>query len=197
MCSSDLSVSAESESILLRDRNLVQSVGLGFEAVRQIGESSLRLRYQPAHVYSDSSFDYLDGSRQRALAMQEFGFLGLRWRAGYELEQSAQGDGVQADVIYGQAPLRHGPFLRVDKAISASLSASVSASLRRSRYEDNGPPGVDRREDDLMQLGASARYQFGRDWGLLLDYRYSDNHSSVDDYDHVRHTVLLGLEWRY
>ena len=192
-----LSVAVESESILLRDRNLVQSVGLGFEGVRRIGESTLRLRYQPAHVYSDSRFDYLDGSRQRALAMQEFSLAGLQWRAGYELEQSAQGDGVQQDVIYGQAPLRHGPFLRVDRSLSPSLSAGLSTSLRRSRYDDDDPQGADRRQDDLLQLGASLRYQAGRNWGVLLDYRYSGNRSSVDDYDHQRHTVLLGMEWRY
>ena len=192
-----LSVSVESESILLRDRNLVQAVGLGFEGVRRIGESTLRLRYQPAHVYSDSSFDYLDGSRQRALVMQEFNLAGLQWRAGYELEQSAQGDGVQQDVIYGQAPLRHGPFLRLGRSISPSLSADLSASLRRSRYDDDDPLGGDRRQDDLLQLGASLRFQAGRDWGLLLDYRYSDNRSSIDDYDHDRHTVLIGVEWRY
>lgn len=192
-----LSVSAEAESILLRDRNLVQSVGLGFEGVRRIGNSSLRLRYQPAHVYADSSFDYLDGSRQRALAMQEFSLAGLQWRLGYELEQSAQGDGVQADVVYGQAPLRHGPFVRVGKAFTPRISTDLSASLRRSRYKDDDPLGADRRQDDLVQLGASLRFQAGRDWGVVLDYRFSDNRSSVADYDHDRHTVMAGVEWRY
>lgn len=192
-----LSVSVESESILLRDRNLVQSVGLGFEGVRRIGESTLRLRYQPAHVHADSNFDYLDGSRQRALAMQEFSLLGLRWRAGYEVEQSAQGDGVEEDVIYGQAPLRHGPFLRIDRSLSPSISAGLSASLRRSRYDNDDALDADRRHDDLLQLGATLRFQAGRNWGVMLDYRFSDNRSSVDDYDHHRHTVLAGLEWRY
>ena len=192
-----LSVSAETESILLRDRNLVQSVGLGFEGVRRVGNVSFRLRYQPAHVYADSSFDYLDGSRQRALAMQEFTLGGVLWRAGYELEQSAQGDGVQADVVYGQAPLRHGPILRVSKALTPRITTDLSASVRRSRYKDDDPLGADRRRDDLVQLGASLRFQAGHNWGLVLDYRFSDNRSNVDDYDHDRHTVMGGIEWRY
>jgi len=192
-----LSVSAETESILLRDSNLVQSVGLGFEGVRRVGYSSLRLRYQPAHVYADNSFDYLDGSRQRALAMQEFMLAGLQWRVGYELEQSAQGDGVEADVVYGQAPLRHGPFVRAGKTLTPRITSDLSASVRRSRYKDDDPLGADRRRDDLLQLGASLRFQAGRSWGLLLDYRFSDNRSNVDDYDHDRHTVMAGIEWRY
>jgi hypothetical protein len=192
-----LSVSAETESILLRDSNLVQSVGLGFEGVRRVGNSSLRLRYQPAHVNADNSFDYLDGSRQRALAMQEFTLAGLQWRVGYELEQSAQGDGVEADVVYGQAPLRHGPFVRAGKTLTPSITSDLSASVRRSRYKDDDPLGADRRRDDLLQLGASLRFQAGRSWGLLLDYRFSDNRSNVDDYDHDRHTVMAGIEWRY
>ncbi len=192
-----LSLSAETESILLRDNSLVQSVGVGLEGVRRIGNSTLRLRYQPAHVEADSNFDYLDGSRQRAMVTQEFNLGGLLWRAGYELEQSAQGDGVQADVVYGQAPLRHGPFVRVSKGLTPRLSADLSASIRRSRYKDDDPLGADRRQDDLVQLGGSLRFQAGRNWGLLLDYRFSDNRSSVNDYDHDRHTVLAGFEWRY
>ena len=191
-----LSLAAESESILLRDNSLVQSAGLGFEAVRRVGKSTLRLRYQPAHVSADTEFDYLDGSRQRALVAQDVNLGGLQLRAGYELEQSAQGDGVGADIVYGQAPLRHGPFVRVSRALTPRLEASLSASWRRSRYDDD-TPDADRREDDLLQAGASLRFQAGRDWGLLLDYRFSDNRSRVDDYDHDRSTLLAGFEWRY
>jgi hypothetical protein len=161
-----------------------------------VGKSTLRLRYQPAHVSADTEFDYLDGSRQRALLAQDLNLGGLQWRAGYELEQSAQGDGVGADIVYGQAPLRHGPFVRVSRALTPRLEASLNASWRRSRYDDD-TPDADRREDDLLQAGASLRFQAGRDWGLLLDYRFSDNRSRVDDYDHDRSTLLAGFEWRY
>ena len=120
-----------------------------------------------------------------------------QWRVGDELEQSAQGDGVEADVVFGQAPLRHGPFVRAGKTLTPRITSDLSASVRRSRYKDDDPLGADRRRDDLLQLGASLRFQAGRSWGLLLDYRFSDNRSNVDDYDHDRHTVMAGIEWRY
>jgi tetratricopeptide (TPR) repeat protein len=191
-----LSLAAESESILLRDNSLVQSLGVGAEAVRRVGKTTLRLRYQPAHVSADSDFDYLDGRRQRALVAQDVNLGGLQLRAGYELHQSAQGDAAGADIVYGQAPLRHGPFLRVSRALTPRLEASLNASWRVSRYDDDALD-ADRREDDLLQAGATLRFQAGRDWGLLLDYRFTENRSSVDDYDHDRSTLLAGFEWRY
>jgi len=34
-------------------------------------------------------------------------------------------------------------------------------------------------------------------WALRLDYRYSDNRSSLDQYDYIREVASLNLEWRH
>lgn len=192
-----LTLAAETESVLLRDDGHVNSVGLGFEGLRRVGSTTLRLRYQPAHITADPEFDYLDGWRHRASVSQDFHLGGLQWRAGYELEHNSGGNGAEDDIVYGQAPLRHGPFLRVSRALTPRIDLDLSSTWRHSRYREDADPQIARRNDDLVQLGASLRFQAARAWSVRLDYRVAENRSNVDTYDHDRQMALLALEWRY
>lgn len=193
-----LTLAAEAEAIGLRDDSLVRSAGLGFEAQRRLGPVTLRARYQPAKVQADRAFDYLDGWRHRGGVSADFNVGEQQWRLGYEIEESSQGYGAEDDVVYGQAPLRQGPVLRWSRALSPRLELDLSAAWRKSRYDDRDVlPDTPRRNDDLLQLGASLAWRLDAAWGLVLDYRFADNHSSDDSYDHRRHTVLAGVEWRY
>jgi tetratricopeptide (TPR) repeat protein len=193
-----LTMAAETEAILLRDDSLVKAAGVGLEAQRRLGPTTLRLRYQPAKVQADSAFDYLDGWRHRGGVTLDFNIGEQQWRLGYEIEESSQGYEAGDDIVYGQAPLRQGPVLRWSHALSPSIELDLSAAWRRSRYEqyDDVFPAP-RRNDDLLQGGASLSWQIDRAWGLVLDYRYARNYSSDDTYDHRRQMLLLGVEWRY
>jgi len=46
-----------------------------------------------------------------------------------------------------------------------------------------------------VQLGLGARLAIAKGWSVRLDYRFSDNASSVARYDYRRHVGLLGLQW--
>lgn len=190
-----LAAALESESILLRDMSLVQSTGLGLEAEHRFGPGTLRLRYQPAQVQAEGDFDYLDGRRQRAMLAHDSVFAGMSVRAGWEYEQSGQADDLEADIVYGQAPHRHGPFLRLSRPLRPGLLATARAGLRNSRYDSDKGLTTDR-EDDLLQLGLALRLSVPGNVTLLVEYRYQDNQSNVPDYDYDRTTVLAGLEWR-
>lgn len=193
-----LTLAAESEMILLREDSLVNALGIGLEAQRRLGPATLRLRYQPAKVQADSEFDYLEGWRHRGGVSVDFNIGEQQWRLGYEIEESSQGYEAGDDIVYGQAPLRQGPVLRWSHALSPALELDLSAAWRRSRYEqyDDLFPAP-RRNDDLLQGGASLNWQIDPAWGLVLDYRYARNYSSDDTYDHRRQMLLLGFEWRY
>lgn len=193
-----LTVAAEGEVIGLRDDSLVHSAGLGFEAQRRLGPATLRARYQPANVRADRDFDYLDGWRHRGGVSADFNVGEQQWRLGYEVEQSSQGYGAEDDVVYGQAPLRQGPVVRWSRALSPRVELDLTAAWRKSRYDAREDlPDTPRRNDDLLQLGASLAWRLDASWGLVLDYRFADNRSSDDSYDHQRHMVLAGFEWRY
>lgn len=193
-----LTVAAEGEVIGLRDDSLVHSAGLGFEAQRRLGPATLRARYQPANVRADRDFDYLDGWRHRGGVSADFNVGEQQWRLGYEVEQSSQGYGAEDDVVYGQAPLRQGPVVRWSRALSPRVELDLTAAWRKSRYDAREDlPDTPRRNDDLLQLGASLAWRLDASWGLVLDYRFADNRSSDDSYDHHRHMVLAGFEWRY
>ncbi len=190
-----LAAALESASILLRDLSLVQSTGLGLEAEHRLGPGTVRLRYQPAQMQAEGDFDYLDGRRQRAMLAHDSNLAGMSVRVGWEYEQSGQADDLEADIIYGQAPHRHGPFLRLSRALRPGLLATARAGLRNSRYDSDDGLTTDR-EDDLLQLGLALRLSVPGNVTLLVEYRYQDNQSNVPDYDYDRTTVLAGLEWR-
>jgi tetratricopeptide (TPR) repeat protein len=193
------SLAAESETVHLDTRGLVNSLGLGAQAVRRAGGSSLRLRYQPARVWADPDLDYLEGSRQRLDVAQEFQWGGMLFSLGYELEDNSQAARGVEDTTGTQPPLRHGPYLRLSRAFTPRFTADLNLSYRHGRFEDPDLPqlSLDRRIDELYYLGSALRWRIGSNWGLRLDYRYADNRSTLEVYDYRRHMLQAGLDWRY
>jgi tetratricopeptide (TPR) repeat protein len=194
-----LTLAGESEAIELENRGTVSALGVGLQAVRRAGGRTLRLRYQPAHVWADPEVDYLEGTRQRLDVAQEFQWGGLLLGVGYEVEDNDQaGRGID-DTTGTQAPLRHGPYLRLSRALTPRLSLDLNLAYRRGRFDDLDLPGrpLERRVDELGYVGSALRWRLGRSWGLRLDYRWSDNRSTLDVYDYRRHMLQAGLDWRY
>jgi len=188
-------LAAETEHTLLRDNSLVNALGVGIEASREQAFGRLRLRYEPAHVSAEGDFDYLDGARHQATIVQELRLGPNALRLGWALEQSSQASEFEEDIIYGQAPRRHGPFVQWDYPLTPRLQLGLRAAWRDSRYETDDP-GTEKRHDELLQLGAILRLQLNESWNLLLDFRRFENHSSVDTYRYDRNTLFAGFEWR-
>lgn len=188
-------LAAESEQTLLRDNSLVNALGVGIEASREQTFGRLRLRYEPAHVSAEGDFDYLDGTRHQATIVQDLRLGPNTLRLGWALEQSSQASEFEEDIIYGQAPRRHGPFVQWDYPLTQRLQLGLRAAWRDSQYETDDP-GAEKRHDELLQLGAILRLQLDESWNLLLDFRRFENHSSVDTYRYDRNTLFAGFEWR-
>jgi hypothetical protein len=150
-----------------------------------------------------SDYEYLDGQRHRMDLAQDFLLGEFQVRAGYEAEMNDRRDLQVGEEFYSQSPLRHGPFLRLSRTLTPDLTLELNAAYRHSRYRDlnrfvqGTTVDAERRVDNLAYVGLAARLKTGRAWGLYLDYRYTDSHSSLDTYDYTRHTALLALEWRY
>jgi hypothetical protein len=198
-----LTLAGESDIAFLSGDSLLNAYGLSFEGVRRAGASTLRLRLRPATVHAASDFDYLDGQRHRADVSNEFPIGEFLLRLGYDAEINDRRDLVSGQQFLSQSPVRHGPFLRISRTFTPDFSIETNATYRHSRYRginrylQNGTLRSERRVEDLVALGASARWVIAPAWILRLDYRYIDNRSTLDTYDYTRDMAMLALEWRY
>ncbi|MGQ0622961.1 MAG: surface lipoprotein assembly modifier [Panacagrimonas sp.] len=196
------SLGLDSEAAWLGGRALQQAAGISLEVQRSLGSSSLSLRLRPDWVVAGDAYPYLDGSRQRADLSYVFAITGARVRASYDWEANDRRDLESGGQFFDQSPLRQGIGVRVSHA-RAGLSLEWSARWRHSRYRRDNRFLRDavlverRRIEDLAQIGALAKLRLDPAWSLKLDYRYSDNRSSLDLYDYDRHAILLGLEWMH
>ncbi len=196
-------LAAESDAAFLEGDSLQNTYGLNLEAVRRHGPSTLTLRYRPSAVDGGADYEYLDGERHRLEVAEAFLLGEFQIRAGYEAELNDRSDWQVGEQFSSQSPLRHGPLLRVSRTLTPDLTLDVNAGFRHSRYRDvnryvqDGTLRSERRVEDLAYLGGALRLRLGRAWGLRLDYRYTDNDSSLDTYEYTRHLATLALEWRY
>ncbi len=198
-----VTLAAESVAAFLGGGSLLSEYGLNLEGVRRVGSSTLRLRYRPSVIEGGSGYEYFDGQRHRVELAGEFPLGDFQMQAGYEAEINDRRDRRVGDQFYSQSPMRHGPYLRLSRTLTPDLTLDLNAAYRRSRYRgvdrfvQDDTMHVERRVENLAYLGFALRLRVGPAWGLRLDYRYTDNHSSLDPYDYTRHVALLALEWRY
>lgn len=198
-----ITAAGEFEAAVLDGHGLYDIYSLNLEAARRIGSSTLRLRLRPSAIVGGSNYDYLDGQRYTVDLSQEFSLKGFQWQLGYQAETNDRRDLDVGDEFYSQSPRRQGPYLRLSRALTRDLMLDLNAAYRHSRFRDenrqiqDGAPFTARRVENLVVVGLVLRLQLSPAWGLRLDYRYSDNQSSIDQYDYVRDVAALMLEWQY
>lgn len=198
-----ITLSGETDAAFLAGDTLLAAAGFGLEGVHRLGRSTLRLRYRASRIEGGSGYEYLDGQRQRAELSQEFPLGDSQVRAGYEAETNDRRDLRSGQQFFSQSPVRHGPYLRLSRNLTADLTVEISGAYRHSRYHgsnrfvQDGELLSERRVEDLVQLGLTARLRIGAAWHLRLDYRYTDNRSTIATYEYSRDMALLAVEWRY
>jgi tetratricopeptide (TPR) repeat protein len=198
-----LTFSGEFEAATLDDHGLSDVYSLSVEAARRIGSSTLRLRVRPSAIVGGSNYDYLDGQRYLIDLVEEFSIVACHLQLGVQGEANNRRDLAAGDEFYSQSPRRYGPYLRLSRALTRDLMLDLSVAYRHSRFRDDnrliedGTAYTARRIEDLALLGLMLRLQLSPSWSLRLDYRYSNNQSSIDQYDYVRHLAALMVEWQY
>ena len=198
-----ITLAAESDFAFLEGDSLLNAYGISLESVRRVGPSTLRLRYRPSAIQAGPDYEYLDGQRHRAEIAQEFLLGDFQLRAGYEAEINDRRDLAAGQQFFSQSPTRHGPYLRVSRSLTPDLTVDINAAFRHSRYGDANRFFVgttlqsERRVEDLGLVACTVRLRITPVWGLRLDYRYTDNDSSVATYDYTRHMAMLAVDWRY
>jgi hypothetical protein len=154
-------------------------------------------------ISGGAEYGYLDGQRHRVELGDELELGPLRVQLGYEAEFNDRRDLEVGSEFYSQSPTRHGPVLRATRSLTRNLQVDLSAAYRYSRYGDenrqyeDGVLESERRIDTLWLAGIVLRLELNPSWGLRLDYRHSDNRSTVDRYAYDRDIAALALEWRH
>jgi len=198
-----VTLGGEFEAATLDNHGLYELLSLNIDAARRMGSSTFRLRYRPSIIDAGYRYDYLDGQRQQLELTQDVPLGAATLQLGYEVELNDRRDFEAGDEFFSQSPLRQGPFFRFSRELNKDLSLDVNAAYRRSRYRDenefeqDGSLVTERRVDSLSYVGLMLRLTLAPAWALRLDYRYSDNRSSLDQYDYIREVASLNLEWRH
>jgi hypothetical protein len=68
------------------------------------------------------------------------------------------------------------------------LGVEAGAEFHSSDFDDLATP----RSEDLLGLRGALTYDYGNDWLLLLEYRYSDNDSDDPVFTYQRSQIMLG-----
>jgi tetratricopeptide (TPR) repeat protein len=159
-------------------------LGLHVEGNRSMGENGA---VNVAYYYDDISegdrvFEGIKGKRHRVVARYRY----------------YAGDGRRLMVR-----IRHEENDRLDPGVSPTrtgLSADyrylpdrgwgfeAGASYRRSRFSDAATP----RTENLVSARSALTRFLGRDWILMLEYRYSDNDSSDPVFSYDRNVLTIG-----
>lgn len=198
-----ITLAGESDFAFLSGNSLINAYGLSLEGVRRAGASTLRLRLRPGTGQAASDFNYLDGERHRADASYELPIGEFLFRLGYDAEFNDRRDLTSGQQFLSQSPVRHGPFLRLSRTLTPDFALELNAAYRNSRYRDvnryvqNQVLVSERRVEDQLSFGLIARWVIAPAWILRLDYRYTDNRSTIETYDYTRDMALAAIEWRY
>ncbi|MEW8508213.1 MAG: tetratricopeptide repeat protein [Candidatus Thiodiazotropha sp.] len=187
-------------STLGGDRYL-SSGNLLFDTRRNLTQRlTLRFRLRLKSIRSlDTSSEGLEGNAidLRTEGIWSMGGTGGRIRSYYQLELNDREDIETSTSFTSFSPTRHTLYLGYRLAFASHWQLKTSGSYRRSRYDDEnvdsaGIPAtrIDKRKSFSCEL---SRKRLWRDLQLALEYRYTDNDSSLDNYSYNRNSFMINL----
>ena len=94
------------------------------------------------------------------------------------------------------SPTRQSLRLSGEVPLAPAWTFGGDLRYRNSRYNDDNlysDGSSIRREDNQLQAGFKLRYELASDWEAQFEYSYTNNDSSIDDYDFDRNLYLLGI----
>lgn len=151
----------------------------------------LYLRYQAEDIRSDRDiYDYLEGWRQRGkIEYRNFSKSNIK-QIYYELELNDRGELVTLTDIYDYSPTRHTVRGKYTQLINKQWHLTGDLSYRFSDYPTSATTD---REDDQWKFALTSDYHFDRTLKLTAQYQYTDNVSTVDQYNYDKSIVKIGL----
>lgn len=171
------------------------------DARREFETSTVTLIAETMQVRGEGHYAYLDGWRHRAGAEMGQAYGLWRGRTNYEYEVNDRADLTQDDEFSSYSPRRQVVGLAAAAPSWRNVLFEGRLRYRDSRYpEDNrfavaGGIAVQRRDDRLLTAGLRGRLRGGETWNWLGDLQYNRNTSTIGEYNHTRHLLLIGIEW--
>lgn len=151
----------------------------------------IKLRYRVEDIRSDNAlYDYLQGSRQRAsVEYQHLSDNSLK-QLQYELDLNNRGELVTSAGSYDYSPTRHTVRGVYTHFVSKQWWLTGDVSYRMSDFE---PSSTIDREDNQWRLALASDYRFDKTFKLTAKYQYTDNASTLDQYDYDKSVIMIGL----
>ncbi|MET0068947.1 MAG: tetratricopeptide repeat protein [Candidatus Thiodiazotropha sp.] len=179
----------------------LSSGNLVFDTRRGITDGmTLRFRLRLKSIRAlDSRSEGLEGS---AFDLRTEGILApdhAKWRirSYYQLELNDRDDIETSTTFTSLSPTRHSLYLDYRRDLATDWQLKASGSYRRSRYGDDNVDSagmtetrIDKRKSLALELN---RRRIWRDLQLALEYRYTDNDSSIASYSYNRNSLLINL----
>jgi Tfp pilus assembly protein PilF len=149
------------------------------------------LRYQAEDIRSDQAiYDYLAGWSQRGrIEYRHYSENDIK-QIYYELELNNRGELVTTSGTYEYSPTRHTIRGKYTYIIKKRWWLIGDLSYRQSDFEAS--PTVER-EDKQWKLALFADYHFDRTFKLSAQYQYTDNASTLDQYNYDKTIIKIGL----
>ena len=159
-------------------------IGIGLEGYRYVGNSS---SVGVGYYYDDVSegddvFAGIQGKRQYLVGRYRwYSSEGRRFLVRLRHEENDRLDP-------GVSPTRTDLSLDYRYLPDTGWGYEAGAGYRRSRFGDLEVP----RTEKLASLRAALTRRFGKDWMLLIEYRYSNNDSTDPDFSYDRNNLTIG-----
>ena len=165
--------------------------------------SQMQLRFRLRNLAAiDNRYDYLSGTSYDLR-------FGARWRVGsrsairayYQFQNNDRNDFVSATTFRSVSPQRHRVRVTWRNRLSDVWQMRMAGEYRLSRYpEDNvynsGATRI-RRVDNRLRALAEVTRKLGKQTEMAFTYTYTNNGSTVADYDYTRNMFLASLQFGF
>ncbi|NIB38565.1 tetratricopeptide repeat protein [Pseudomaricurvus alkylphenolicus] len=158
------------------------------------------LRYRLQSISSlASDYDYLQGSTQRLEVTYGGAFHNAgRWKLRYRFDNDNRDDLQAEDLFYSYSASRHS--FKAQWSMNWDwVDLSTGIEYRFSDYHDDHViNGLSQhREDNRLRLNVRAEWLLSPQWSLTTDYSFTDNDSSIEQYDYNRNILMFGAGFSF
>ncbi len=179
----------------LNGRGLTREFQISARAARPLSAGLFRARYELGLIEAlRGEYGYLDGGRHRLDARLIRLEGDVRVQLHYQLEYNDREDLV-APRFTSASPVRNQLGMSAEIPLGDTLALHAEIQYMRSRYRDpNELADGDRRTRVDARLGAIGRlaWRVAGSGELSVEYRYTDNTSTIPVYAYTRHRITAG-----
>jgi len=155
----------------------------------------LYLRYRYEDISSDEAlFSYLEGWRQRARIDYRDYQKNSSHQLYYEYELNDRGELITSTYAYDYSPTRH--TIRGKYTFNINSAWAVTGDLSY-RVSDFPASASFERNDDQMKAALLVDYRIDKTLKLKTKLQFTDNESTVDQYDYDKTTISLGVSKQF